>query len=86
MLLYLLVVVDFIEKSQRNQTSYKTAAAHRRRGLKILHRPIRIFICRYQRVCERYGYSNYCLPRKICTNWIVNFTVRNLVVMDILST
>ena len=65
MLLYLLLVVDIIERNQQKQTAYQAAATHRRRRF---YRPVHHIICRYQRACVRYGYSNYCWPRKICTN------------------
>ena len=65
MLLYLLVVVDIIERNQQMQTSYKTAAANSGRGTR-LYRPFSP-LCRYHRICRRYGNINYCWAQKICT-------------------
>ena len=65
MLSYVLIVVDVIERNQQKQTSYQTAAAHRQRRTRF-NRPISP-ICRYQRICGRYGHIKYCWPQKICT-------------------
>lgn len=71
MLLYLLLVVDIIEKNQQKQTSYQAAAVSRRRNFRIF-RPIPPR-CNYHIRCKRYGYFHFCWWQRICTHWFVEF-------------